>query len=136
MKNTTNSLNRKATELNAVALIWLDERRVSEHWNLTLDQISILLGGISTNTYILWLEKANKVKAVQLKLDVVQRLSLLLGIHKAIILSSPKNHETDFWNSSINHPLFMGRSAKESLLLDPSLTNFTAIKKYFENSVV
>ncbi len=122
-------------QINAAALSWLDKKRASEHWGLTLDQISDLLGGVSQSTYESLLNKASTTHAVELSADVENRLSLLLGIHKAIILSSPKSREIDFWNNPINHPLFMSKSAKESLLLDPSLTNFTAIKKYFENSV-
>jgi len=107
-----NSMN----EINAVALIWFEEKRNSKYWDLTLDQASILLGGISHNTYNSLLNRASKEHSIDLSSDVESRLSLLLGIHKAIALSSPKGYESDFWNRPINHPIFQRRSVKEALL--------------------
>jgi len=132
MKSTKNVINNKNAEINAVALFWLEEKRKSKYWDLTLNQVSILLGGVSPETYKSWLKKASIENAVELNVDVIDRLSLLLGIHKAISLSSPQGYERNFWNMGINHPIFQGKSTKEALLEDPSVLTFSVVRKYLE----
>jgi len=120
-------------EINAFALIWLEKKRNSKNWGLTLEQASVLLGGISHNTYNSLLNQASKEYSIDLSSDVENRLSLLLGIHKAIALSSPKGYESDFWNRPINHPIFQRRSVKEVLLANPSVLTFSSVRKYLED---
>ncbi|WP_157203802.1 MULTISPECIES: hypothetical protein [unclassified Marinomonas] len=120
-------------EINAVALIWFEEKRSSKHWNLTLDQASVLLGGISHNTYNSLLNQASNEHSIDLSSDLENRLSLLLGIHKAIALSSPKGCESDFWDRPINHPIFQRRSVKEVLLANPSVLTFYSVRRHLED---
>lgn len=132
MRKTHNS----AGHINAVALMWIEEKRDSKHWDLSLRQISTLLGGVSPNTYKSWLKKASVDQTLELKVDVIDRLSLLLGIHKAIALSSPKGHEHDFWNKPVNHPIFQGQSIKEKLITTPSILTFDSVRKYLESRTI
>ncbi|EAQ65281.1 hypothetical protein MED121_18610 [Marinomonas sp. MED121] len=132
MRRTHNSVDH----INAVALTWIEEKRDPKHWDLSLHQISTLLGGVSPNTYKSWLKKASEERGVELKVDIVDRLSLLLGIHKAIALSSPKGHEHDFWNRPVNHPIFQGQSIKEKLITSPSILTFDSVRKYLESRAI
>ena len=128
MENSNNSIN----QINAAAIIWLEGKRSSKYWDLSLNQVSTLLGGVSPEKYKLWLKQALIENALELKIDIVDRLSLLLGIHKAIALSSPKGYEYDFWSRPINHPIFQGQSIKEKLITNPSILTFSSVRKYLE----
>jgi hypothetical protein len=127
---------KRKNEINAAAIIWLESKKDSNQWDLSHDQINILLGGISQTTYKSWLKAAIETHAVYLNIDVEERLSLLLGIHKAIALSAPKGYETNFWVAPINHPLFKNKSAKDTLLSSGSILTLLSVRDFFEKNIL
>jgi len=81
--------------------------RIAENWGLKNDEVQALLGSPSRATFFKW--KAGNVKA--LPRDTMSRLSLVLGIHKALRILYPDKTVADDW---VNRPnaAFGGESAR------------------------
>ena len=67
---------------STAGLRWLFERR--ERWGLTMDELGTLLGGIRRRTLTEWQKRVNSGGDVEVTRDTMERISLLLGIHKAL----------------------------------------------------
>ena len=80
---------------------------LADKWRLTVDQRRTLLGGIARPTYHNW--KGGKVGT--LTRDQLERISLLLGIHKGMRLLFADDASADRWFRSANTDIpFGGRS--------------------------
>lgn len=87
---------------------------IAEHWQLNRKEAMTLLGLESTSTYANW--KAGK--AGGLPRDTLERISYLLGIHKALRILFSRHPESVYtWVRKPNaDPLFAGRSALDFML--------------------
>src|SRR5258708_38120021 len=72
--------------------------RLSDLWQLTVDQRRVLLGDISRPTYHNW--QSGKVGT--LTRDQLERISLLLGIHKGLKLLFADDASATRWFTSAN----------------------------------
>lgn len=88
--------------------------RLMDFWGLTVAQAMTLLGVTSRSTYMSWKAKA----PARLAPDTMERISYLLGIHKALrILFSRNEQSVREWVKVPNsNPLFGGRPALERML--------------------
>lgn len=77
--------------LGAAGLRWLFDRR--SRWGLSMEELGELLGGINRRTLTEWQRKVRHQEEVDLARDVYERISLLLGIHKALALIAPDGRE-------------------------------------------
>ncbi len=86
--------------------------RIAARWELTDAQAARLLGA-PLSTYRRWKAKPN----VTLDVGQTERLSLLLGIFKALEILLPRAEAADAWVKQPNsNPLFAGRSPLERML--------------------
>lgn len=88
--------------------------RLMDFWGLTVAQAMTLLGIPSRSTYMSWKARA----PAKLAPDAMERISYLLGIHKALrILFSRNEQSVREWIKAPNsNPLFGGRPALERML--------------------
>jgi hypothetical protein len=87
---------------------------LSERWGLSASQERMLLGNPPESTFFKW--KAAK-SARRLGRDVLDRISYLLGIYKALNILLPSPRAADEWVKKPNSaPLFQGRSALDRML--------------------
>jgi uncharacterized protein (DUF2384 family) len=87
--------------------------KIAADWELTTAQERILLGSPPASTFFKW----KKAQAGNLSRDVVERISYVLGIYKALQILFPDPHRADAWLSRPNTaPLFQGQSALERIL--------------------
>lgn len=107
---------------------WID--RKSADWALTQDDVGNLLGGIPTRTYRDWLKKSQAETLEMLSRDVVERISLLLGIDKALALSAPEGFHNDFFIRPNTNPLFANTSIREYLLSNGSMLAMYNVRRY------
>jgi len=80
-------------------------------WGLTDAEACTLLGGISTATYNRW----KRGEIGRLNVDQKTRLSILMGIHKALRILFTENERVYAWVKKPNK-VFDGRSALEIML--------------------
>ncbi len=102
---------------------------LSARWGLSAAQERVLLGSPPESTFFKW--KAEK-SARRLGRDVLDRISYLLGIYKALHLLLPSPHAADTWVKKPNAaPLFHGQSALERML-GGSLVDLADVRRYLD----
>ena len=86
---------------------------ISDRWTLTAEQERVLLGSPGRSTFFRW----KRDRAGQLPHDVLERVSYVLGIYKALHLIFPDARQADGWiHRASTAPLLGGRSALERML--------------------
>jgi uncharacterized protein (DUF2384 family) len=87
--------------------------RIAELWQLTPDQQMTLLGITSPSTYYKW----KKSPPQKLSPDMLERLSYIFGIFKALQILLPNERQADTWVRRPNtNPLFGGKPPLERML--------------------
>lgn len=86
---------------------------IADDWRLKDGEARVLLG-VPASTYRRWKKGPD---SVTLDVNQIERLSLLLGIYKALQILLPREDSADGWVSRPNHhPLFAGRPPLERML--------------------
>ena len=87
--------------------------RIAGAWKLSTAQQRVLLGNPPPSTYFKW----KKTQAGALPRDVLERISYILGIYKALQILLPDPERADRWITEPNTaPLFGGGSALDRML--------------------
>ena len=101
---------------------------VAAEWGLTVDQQRALLGGVAPSTYHKW--KAGAVGT--LSYDQLERISLVLGIYKALKLLFADDASGMRWLKAPNTDLpFRGGSPLERMLRG-SIDDLYAVRRYLD----
>ena len=86
---------------------------IAGKWGLSADQERRLLGSPGRSTYFRW----KKDRSGAVPHDVIERISYILGIYKALHILFADEAQADGWVKRPNDgPLFGGRSALERML--------------------
>ena len=102
--------------------------RIADAWRLSQDEARTLLGGPPSSTYYKW--KAGQVGSVSN--DLLERVSYVLGIYKALQILLPVPESADAWLKRPNAaPLFNGRSALE-LMLSGRVADLFLVRQYLD----
>jgi hypothetical protein len=102
---------------------------LSARWGLSAAQERILLGSPPESTFFKW--KAEKT-ARRLGRDVLERISYLLGISKALNILLPSPRAADEWVKKPNAaPLFHGQSALDRML-GGSLVDLADVRRFLD----
>ena len=97
-------------------------------WGLSAEQERTLLGGPPRSTFFKWKKERGGV----LGRDVLERVSYLLGIYKALHILLPSNEAARAWVSKPNAaPLFNGRSALEHML-GGNVVDLADVRRYLD----
>lgn len=115
---------------STAGLRWLFERR--DRWELTMDDLGILLGGVRRRTLTDWQKRVNDGQEVEVSRDTMERISLLLGIHKALVLITPSGHENmafEWFQKPINLMGLQGQSIRNYLLEQGSMDAFYYVRR-------
>lgn len=87
--------------------------RVAGLWELSVEEQMTLLGVTSRSTYYKWRNDPPR----RLSPDLLERLSYIFGIYKALQLLLPRPESADAWLRRPNRaPPFGGRSALDRML--------------------
>ncbi len=102
--------------------------RIASVWELTQAEARALLGDPPESTYYKW--KSGKVGSVPG--DLLERISYVLGIYKALQILLPDPAAADAWVRRPNAaPLFNGRSALE-LMLSGRVADLFLVRQYLD----
>lgn len=126
-------LNRLSPHHAAAGLRWLFDRH--KRWGLTMDQLADLLGGVSTRRLHDWKRRVARHDEVDIPRDSLERISLLLGIHKALTLITPDGHEEEAY-AMFQRPIDLmglnGHSIRDFLLEDGSIGALYFIRRHLD----
>lgn len=102
--------------------------RIAESWALSAKETRLLLGSPPESTFYKW--KSGKVGNVPR--DLLERVSYLLGIYKALQVLIPVPSAADTWVKRPNHaPLFNGRSALD-VMLSGNVSDLFLVRQYVD----
>lgn len=102
--------------------------RVAEHWQLNTAQQRTLLGNPPSSTFFKW----KKEQGGALSRDVLERISYVLGIYKALQILLPEPERADRWIHAPNAaPLFGGKPALERMLAG-NVGDLYAVRAYLD----
>jgi Protein of unknown function (DUF2384) len=101
---------------------------IAAAWGLSTTQQRILLGNPPTSTFFKW----KKELSGSLSRDVLERISYVLGIYKALQILIPVRERADQWVSSPNTaPMFGGHSALDRML-GGNVGDLYAVRQYLD----
>ncbi len=101
---------------------------IASAWDLSAAQQRNLLGNPPSSTFFKWKRELSG----SLPRDVLERISYLLGIYKALQILIPDEARADAWISSPNTaPIFGGRSALDRML-GGNVGDLYAVRQYLD----
>ena len=125
LPKTANQLSAKEMAASGLRTFF----RIAEAWQLTQNEARSLLGNPPPSTYYKW--KAGRVGTVSS--DLLERISYVLGIYKALQILLPVPEAADTWVKRPNAaPLFNGRSALE-LMLSGRVADLFLVRQYLDS---
>ena len=102
--------------------------RIAARWGLNTAQQRLLLGNPPSSTFFKWKKDA----AAALPRDVLERISYVLGIYKALQILLPDAERADGWVHAPNDaPLFGGKPAL-SRMLAGNVGDLYAVRAYLD----
>jgi hypothetical protein len=102
--------------------------RLADLWRLTVDQRRALLGDISKPTYYNW----QNGKTGTLTRDQLERISLVLGIHKGLKLLFSDEASASRWFTSPNRDLPFGGDTPLNRTLRGSIDDLYVVRRYLD----
>lgn len=103
--------------------------RIAEAWKLSQHEARVLLGSPPESTYYKW--KSGQIGSVPR--DLLERLSYVLGIYKALQILLPAPAAADSWVKQPNSaPLFNSRSALD-LMLSGNVSDLYLTRRYLDS---
>jgi hypothetical protein len=102
--------------------------KLSDSWRLAVDQRRALLGDISPAAYHNW----RNGKTGTLSRDQLERISLLLGIHKGLRLLFADEASATRWLVSPNRDLPFGGDSPLARTLRGSIDDLYAVRRYID----
>jgi hypothetical protein len=101
---------------------------IASAWNLSTAQQRKLLGSPPSSTFFKWKRELSG----SLPRDVLERISYVLGIYKALQILFPDESRADAWISSPNTaPTFGGQSALDRML-GGNVGDLYAVRQYLD----
>jgi antitoxin Xre/MbcA/ParS-like protein len=101
---------------------------IAAQWQLTVTQQRVLLGNPPSSTFFKW----KKERKGPLSRDVLERISYVLGIYKALQILLPDTARADAWLHQPNAaPLFGGTSAL-ARMLGGNVSDLYVVRQYLD----
>lgn len=102
--------------------------RIADAWRLDATQQRVLLGSPAPSTFYKW----KKERAGTLSRDVLERISYILGIYKALQILFSNQHSADEWIRRPNTAgPFGGRSALDRML-SGNVSDLFVVRQYLD----
>jgi hypothetical protein len=101
---------------------------VGREWGLNVEQQRVLLGGIPSSTYYKW--RAGAVGT--LSYDQLERISLVLGIYKALRQLFADDASGVRWLKAANTDLPFGGGSPLDRMLRGSIDDLYAVRRYLD----
>jgi len=102
---------------------------IMDKWEISNDQAMVLLGQPPRSTFFKW--KKNEYGSSIQSFDLAMRLSLILGIFKALEILYQRPENADRWVSAPN-TYFGGQSALQRMLAG-QITDLADVRNYLDN---
>lgn len=102
--------------------------RISAVWGLSTEQERVLLGMPARSTYFRW----KRDQQGPLTQDVLERISYLLGIYKALHILFPNEQQADGWVNRPNSASLFGGSSALQRMLGGQVADLYVVRQYLD----
>lgn len=100
--------------------------KITQDWGLNNQQQRNLLGDIPEQTFY----KYKKLPKVKLGRDLLERISFVMGIRKALMILFPTKEQADAWINKANRDF--GNSSALDAMLAGSITDLERVRRYLD----
>jgi len=132
-----NSISDLTQDHLITSIKWISMMSSRDRWNLTAEEAAALLGEMEVETYKEMRQRAESDLSITMTPETIERLSLLLGIWKALQLSLPIGRQDlafKWFNKPNSSPLLQNKSIKDYLLENNTLESFYVAKDYLNSN--
>lgn len=136
-ESAINSIDDLTQDHLTTSVQWISKMSSPERWNLTDAEVATLLGAIPVETYRDMLQQAEHGEPIAMNADTIERLSLLLGMWKALQLLVPIGRQDlafAWFNKPNSSPLLQDKSIKGYLLENNTLESFYTVRDYLNSN--
>lgn len=102
--------------------------RIAALWDLSVEEQLKLLGGPARSTYFKW----KKDGADSLPHDVLERISYVLGIYKALQVLLPDESAADAWVRRPNEAAPLGGRSALERMLSGNVADLYEVRRYLD----
>ncbi len=107
-------------------------QKIADRLGLSVAERIIMLGNPSRSTYYRWLMKANHYRPIALSTDTLLRISVIIGIYKALNFLFEDEAQGMLWLKGIHKgPHFAGNSPLRSML-EGGLDGHLSVRRYLD----
>jgi hypothetical protein len=103
--------------------------KIAESWTLSADEQIVLLGTPGRSTYFKWKQQP---ESARLGRDTLERLSLVLGIYKALQILLPQADIADGWIKRPNTAVPFGGKRALDRMLAGNVSDLIAVRQYLD----
>jgi Protein of unknown function (DUF2384) len=101
--------------------------RMADHWALSIDEQRRLLGEPPRSTFFAWRKSPQHAALTR---DTLERLSLLIGIYKALQILLPEAQAADAWIKKPNSAF--GGSSALALMLGGNVGDLLRVRRWLD----
>jgi hypothetical protein len=107
---------------------------IADLWRLTEEQRLLILGYPSRSTYHNWCRQARAHGAFTLDVDVLTRISSLLGIHQALGILFPSERAAVEWLRTAHHAIVFGGRPPLDLVTRGSQDGLLTVRRFLDGA--
>lgn len=105
---------------------------IADLWGLTEEERRLILGYPSRSTYHHWAKLAREHRDITLDVDVLMRLSTVLGIHQALGILYPSEHEAVAWLKGPHDGIVFGGKSPLALITSGSQDGLLMVRRFLD----
>ena len=107
---------------------------IADLWRLTEEQRLLVLGYPSRSTYHNWCKQAREHGAFTLDVDVLARISAVLGIHQALGILFPTERIGAEWLRNAHNAVVFGGRAPLDLVTSGSQDGLLSVRRFLDGA--
>jgi len=107
---------------------------IADLWELTEEERRLVLGFRSRSTYHNWCRQARAHGTIILDVDVLTRISAVLGIHQALGILFPDEHAGIAWLRGPHKALVFGGQAPIDLVTSGSQDALLTVRRFLDGA--
>lgn len=105
---------------------------ISDLWGLNEEQRRLALGLPSRSTFHNWVKEVREHRDVTLDVDVLTRISVILGIHQALGVLHPTEPEAITWLRMPHHAAVFGGQAPLNLIVSGTQDGMLTVRRFLD----
>lgn len=105
---------------------------IADLWGLNEEERRLILGYPSRSTYHHWAKLAREHRDITLDVDVLMRLSAVLGIHQALGILYPSEHEAVAWLKGPHDGIVFGGRPPLTLMTSGAQDGLMMVRRFLD----